>query len=49
MKLKVGVIGCGGIATGRHIPAYINNPNTDLVAVYDSSVEKVFDIEVELF
>ena len=35
MKLKVGVIGCGGIATGRHIPAYINNPNTDLVAVYD--------------
>lgn len=47
MKLKVGVIGCGGIATGRHIPAYINNPNTDLVAVYDSSVEKGEKIEEE--
>ena len=33
-KLKVGIIGCGGIA-GLHANAYKLNPNTDLVAFCD--------------
>ena len=35
MKVKVGIIGCGGIARGRHIPAYLANPHTQLAALYD--------------
>lgn len=33
--MKVGIIGCGGIARGRHIPAYLENPHTQLAALYD--------------
>lgn len=33
--MKVGIIGCGGIARGRHIPAYLANPHTQLAALYD--------------
>ncbi|MBQ7500389.1 MAG: Gfo/Idh/MocA family oxidoreductase [Clostridia bacterium] len=33
-KLKVGIIGCGGIA-GLHANSYKQNPNTDLVAFCD--------------
>lgn len=28
--MKVGVIGCGAIAVGQHIPAYLNNPKTEI-------------------
>ena len=35
-KLKVGIIGCGGIACNRHIPAFQNlNHLVDVVAVQD--------------
>lgn len=33
--IKVGIIGCGSIAVGRHIPAYLENPDTELAAFYD--------------
>lgn len=33
--INVGIIGCGGIAQGRHIPAYHQNPATRLRAFYD--------------
>ena len=33
--MKVGIIGCGAIARGRHIPAYLENPHTQLAALYD--------------
>lgn len=33
--IKVGIIGCGSIAVGRHIPAYLDNPDTELAAFYD--------------
>ena len=39
MKLKVGVIGCGGIATGRHYPVYLPITNTPKAAVSDWTVD----------
>ncbi|MFZ3151703.1 MAG: Gfo/Idh/MocA family oxidoreductase [Anaerolineaceae bacterium] len=33
--IKVGVIGCGKIAQTRHLPEYANNPDCQIVAVYD--------------
>ena len=29
-KMKVAVIGCGTIANGQHIPAYLNNPKVEI-------------------
>lgn len=37
MTLKVGVSGAGNIATGRHIPAYQNHENTEVIGVFDTS------------
>lgn len=34
-KLRVGVIGYGGIAKARHIPYYLSNKNVELVAICD--------------
>ncbi len=34
-KLRVGVIGCGGIANGKHLPAVAKIPEADLVAFCD--------------
>jgi predicted dehydrogenase len=34
-KLGVGIIGCGGIANGAHIPNYLRNPRARVVAVAD--------------
>ena len=39
-KVRIGVIGCGGIATNKHLPAYQNNPNAELVAFCDNSLER---------
>lgn len=39
-KLKVGVIGCGSIATIRHLPEYAANPYTELAAVCDVNQER---------
>lgn len=33
--ILTGIIGCGSIARGRHIPAYVQNPHTRLAAIYD--------------
>jgi predicted dehydrogenase len=33
--LGVGVIGCGGIANGAHLPNYVRNPRVQVVAVAD--------------
>ena len=37
--LRVGVIGCGQIVQNGHIPAYIENPKTRLVAVCNTNKE----------
>ncbi|MBQ2774735.1 MAG: Gfo/Idh/MocA family oxidoreductase [Clostridia bacterium] len=39
-KLKIGIIGIGGIAKGSHIPAYIMQKNAEIVAVCDIIEER---------
>jgi len=39
-QLGVGVIGCGGIANGAHLPNYKRNPRVQVVAVADVDRER---------
>lgn len=39
-KLKVGMIGCGGIALGKHLPSLSKIPEVELVAFCDDVEEK---------
>ncbi len=39
-KVRIGVIGCGGIANGKHMPAYKGNKNAELVAFCDIVIER---------
>lgn len=39
-KLKVGIIGCGGIANGKHMPAIQKIPEAEMVAFCDIIVER---------
>lgn len=39
-KVRVGVIGCGGIANGKHIPNLNAHPNVELVAFCDITEER---------
>ena len=39
-KLKVGIIGCGGIANGKHLPAMKRNGNFEFVAFCDLIEER---------
>lgn len=39
-KVRIGVIGCGGIANGKHLPSYKKNPNAELVAFCDIVEER---------
>lgn len=38
--LRVAIIGCGGIANGKHMPALSENPNTKMVAFCDIELHK---------
>ena len=38
--VKIGVIGCGGIANGKHLPACKQNPEAELVAFCDIIIER---------
>ena len=39
--LRVGIIGAGGIASGVHIPSYLNSGNkVEIVAIADVVVER---------
>ena len=38
--LKVGIIGCGGIANGKHMPALSRNPHVKMVAFCDLVAER---------
>jgi predicted dehydrogenase len=40
MKLKIGIIGCGGIANGKHLPALSALSDVDLVAFCDLVPER---------
>lgn len=39
-KVRIGVIGCGGIANGKHLPAHKHNLDSELVAFCDIIVER---------
>ena len=39
-KVKIGIIGCGGIANGKHMPALKRNENAEMVAFCDIIPEK---------
>src|SRR6478735_6463304 len=39
-KLQVAIIGCGGIATGKHLPSLKKLEQVDLVAFSDISLER---------
>ena len=39
-KLRVGVVGCGGIANGKHLPAMKRNGNFEIVAFCDLIEER---------
>ena len=39
-KVKIGVIGCGGIANGKHLPSYSKNEKAQLVAFCDIVPER---------
>ena len=39
MSLKVGIIGCGGIARGKHLPALAQIKEVVLVAFCDIEIE----------
>lgn len=40
-KLKAGIIGCGGIANGKHMPSLAKLPYVEMVAFYDIIEKKV--------
>ena len=39
-KVRIGVIGCGGIANGKHMPAHKANPHSEMVAFCDIVPER---------
>jgi predicted dehydrogenase len=39
-KLKVGIIGCGGIANGKHMPSLAKVPEVEMVAFCDIELQK---------
>lgn len=39
-KIRIGVVGCGGIANGKHLPAYSKNEKAELVAFCDLILER---------
>lgn len=39
MKYKIGIIGTGGIASRRHIPTIINQPNLEIHAICDINLD----------
>lgn len=47
-KLKVGVIGLGGISSGKHIPALVKHPNVEIVAICDNREDVLEKIATEV-
>lgn len=42
---KVGIMGCGIVATFRHIPAILENPELELSAIFDPNPQKLQKIQ----
>ncbi|WP_442598944.1 Gfo/Idh/MocA family protein [Neobacillus sp. D3-1R] len=43
-KIRVGIIGCGSIATHRHLPEYARNEHVEIVAVCDIVESRVNEV-----
>ena len=39
-KVRIGIIGCGGIANGKHMPSLKNVPEAEMVAFCDIIIER---------
>jgi len=46
-KLKIGIIGCGGIANGKHLPAIKRNGNFEIIAFCDLQLERAEKAKTE--
>ncbi len=46
-KLRVGIIGCGGIANGKHMPALKKMPEVEMTAFCDIIIEKAEKAKAE--
>ncbi len=46
-KLKIGIIGCGGIANGKHMPSLKNLQNVEMVAFCDIIEERAIKAKAE--
>lgn len=42
--VNVGVIGCGKIAQTRHLPEYADNPDVNIVALYDFNIDRAKEL-----
>ena len=40
MNLNIGIIGCGGIANGKHLPSLEKIPEVSIKAFCDTDIEK---------
>lgn len=40
-KVKVGIIGCGMITQTRHAPEYADNPNAEIIGLYDADPKRL--------
>ncbi|HEY3298952.1 MAG TPA: Gfo/Idh/MocA family oxidoreductase [Armatimonadota bacterium] len=47
-KIKVGIIGTGGIARGSHIPALTKHPDVEIAAICDSNEESLKSAAADL-
>ena len=47
-KIRLGFIGVGGIATGRHIPTFRTFDDVEITAVQDVNVERAMKVANEL-
>jgi predicted dehydrogenase len=44
-KLRIGLIGAGRIARGEHVPAWLQIPSAEIVAVADASQEAIHELQ----
>lgn len=46
--LKIGMVGCGGVATAVHLPSWKRIPQTDVLAVCDLSQQALTFVKKNL-
>ena len=46
-KLRIGIIGCGGIANGKHMPSLKKLPNVEMVAFCDIIEQRAIDAKAK--